>query len=72
MRMEGMASNDFPIPRKPFANFKWRWASVQCTEGINDPVVLLGILFRMAKLEGKYKYGSREFGSELVSLANDL
>ncbi len=38
-------TKDF-IPVKPFDDFKWKWASWQCTEGINDPVVLLGILFR--------------------------
>ena len=48
------------IPKLPFDGFKWKWASLQCTEGINDPVVLLGVLFRMAKLEGQYKYSSDE------------
>lgn len=32
------------VPRKPFQQFKWKWASVQCTEGINNPIVLLGVL----------------------------
>ena len=59
-------------PKLPFNDFKWRWASLQCTEGINDPVVLLGVLFRMAKLEGKYKYSSDEFAHELISLSKDL
>ena len=39
------------IPKKPFKDFKWKWACLQCTEGINDPVVLLGVLSRMRKLE---------------------
>lgn len=61
------------IPRKPFDNYKWQWASVQCTEGINDPVVLLGVLFRMAKLEGKgLRYSSAEFADQLCSLESDL
>lgn len=60
------------IPRLPFPEYKWKWACLQCTEGINDPVVLLGVLFRMAKLEGKYKYSSDEFASELISLSDDL
>lgn len=60
------------IPKLPFDGFKWKWASLQCTEGINDPVVLLGVLFRMAKLEGQYKYSSDEFASELINLSNDL
>lgn len=62
----------FKEPQKPFPTFKWKWASVQCTEGINDPLVLLGVLFRMAKLEGKYKYSSPEFANELIGLSNDL
>lgn len=60
------------VPTLPFPNFKWKWACYACTEGINDPVVLLGVLFRMAKLEGKYKYSSDEFGQELIQLSNDL
>ena len=62
----------YDIPTLPFKNFKWKWACLQCTEGINDPVVLLGVLFRMAKLEGKYKYSSDEFAKELIGLSNDL
>ncbi|MBO4822894.1 MAG: AlwI family type II restriction endonuclease [Prevotella sp.] len=64
--------NNNYIPLLPFPGFKWKWACLQCTEGINDPVVLLGVLFRMAKLEGKYKYSSDEFASELISLSDDL
>lgn len=60
------------MPKKPFADFKWKWASLQCTEGINDPLVLLGVLFRMAKLEGRYKYSSERFGQELIELSHDL
>lgn len=60
------------IPTKPFSNFKWKWASVQCTEGLNDPVILLGVLSRMRKWEGKKNYSSPEFASELVSLEDDL
>lgn len=26
------------IPQLPFPDFKWKWASVAPTEGINDPV----------------------------------
>lgn len=67
-----MLSKNF-VPVKPFPNFKWKWACLQCTEGINDPVVLLGILFRMGKLEGKgIKYNSPEFTRELIELSNDI
>lgn len=62
------------IPKKPFPNFKWKWACLQCTEGLNDPVILLGVLFRMRKLEkmnAGIKYSSDEFANELVELSRD-
>lgn len=62
-------------PTKPFSEFKWKWASLQCTENINDPVILLGVLFRMRKLEliGKnLKYSSDEFAKEMIELSNDV
>lgn len=60
-------------PILPFPGFKWKWASVAPTEGINDPIVLLGVLSRIAKLSNKnLKYSSEEFENELVDLANDL
>ncbi len=67
-------SLDF-VPRKPFEGFKWKWACLQCTEGLNDPVVLLGVLFRMRKLERSgvaVKYNSQAFADELVSLSRDI
>lgn len=69
-----MLEKDY-VPVKPFPEFKWKWACLQCTEGINDPAVLLGVLSRMRKLEktGKnYKYSSPEFARELIELDNDL
>jgi hypothetical protein len=60
------------IPKKPFPEFKWQWASFAPTESINDPVVLLGVLFRMEKLEGRYSFSSDEFTHELASLSSDL
>ena len=61
------------VPKLPFADFKWKWASLQCTEGLNNPVVLLGVLFRMRKLEPQgVKYSSEEFANELRELSNDI
>ena len=63
------------IPTKPFHDFKWKWASLQCTERLNDPVILLGVLFRMRKLElldRNLKYSSAEFAQEMVELSNDV
>lgn len=31
-------------PQKPFQNYKWRWATFQPTESLNDPPVFLGVL----------------------------
>lgn len=60
------------VPTKPFPDFKWQWASFQCTEGLNDPVLLLGVLFRMRKLEPLgVKYSSDEFSKELIDFSND-
>ena len=61
------------VPILPFPEFKWKWASVAPTEGINDPVVLLGVLSRIAKLSDKnLKYSSEEFNNELIELSRDL
>ena len=63
------------VPRLPFEGFKWKWGCLQCTEGINDPVVLLGVLARMRKLEKRktgIAYSSDEFADELRSLAADI
>jgi hypothetical protein len=63
------------VPKLPFPDFKWKWASVQCTEGLNDPIVLFGVLSRLRKLELKdkgLKYSSEEFANELRELSNDI
>ncbi|MDR2717943.1 MAG: HNH endonuclease [Treponema sp.] len=61
------------IPKLPFPDFKWKWASLQCTESLNDPVILLGVLFRMRKLEVQgLKYSSPEFAHELEDLSNNV
>lgn len=63
------------VPRLPFADFKWKWGCLQCTEGINDPIVLLGVLARMRKLEKMHAgltYASDAFADELRSLASDI
>ena len=61
------------IPQKPFPEFKWKWACLAPTESLNDPVVLLGVLFRMRKLEQHgVKYSSEEFAHELRDLSDDI
>lgn len=67
-----MYDNTF-IPVKPFPSFKWQWACVTCTEGINDPVVLLGVLQRMYKLEPSgLSFSSPEFAHEMDELTDDV
>lgn len=41
------------VPRKPFENYKWRWAAYQPTEGLNDPRVYLGVLRALRDNEGE-------------------
>lgn len=62
-------------PVLPFPDFKWKWASLQCTEGLNDPVVLLGVLFRLRALERRgtgIKFSSDEFAEQMQSLDEDI
>ncbi len=39
--------------KKPFKEFKWRWASLTPSEGLNDPRVYLGVLRALRICEGK-------------------
>lgn len=41
------------VPVKPFPEYKWRWATVTCTEGLNAPSVFLGVLRAMSRYDGK-------------------
>lgn len=67
-----MLKKDF-IPQKPFTNFKWRWAAKTPTEGINDPLVLLGTLFKLYSLEKKHvKFNSKEYANAMQELSADL
>lgn len=61
------------VPELPFRDFKWKWATLQCTEGLNNPVVLLGVLDRMNRLDGSgLKYSSERFAQELRDLQHDI
>ena len=39
--------------KKPFPEFKWRWATFQPTESLNDPRVFFGVLRVLAENEGQ-------------------
>jgi hypothetical protein len=40
-------------PKKPFDGYRWRWATLTPTEGLNEPPVFLGVLRVLAENEGK-------------------
>lgn len=43
------------IPNKPFPNYKWRWAEVTPSEGLNNPLRFLGVLRAMYRHQGELK-----------------
>ena len=51
-------------PRKPFPSFKWRWLSVQPTEGLLIAPVFLGVLRALEQFEGE-PYSSEHLHNEL-------
>lgn len=57
-------------PKLPFPEYKWRWASFQCTEGINSPPVLLGVLRAARRCEGMPP-SSAEFLAALGEVEKD-
>jgi hypothetical protein len=52
------------MPTKPFPEYKWQWATLTCTEGLDSPPVLLGVLRAMRKYEGR-SASSAGFNTEL-------
>ena len=61
------------VPEKPFDNYKWIWAAKTPTESINDPLVLLGVLFRLYDLSKKHvKFSSEEYAKAMQTLKKDL
>lgn len=57
-------------PRKPFAEYKWRWAEFTPTESLNKPPVFLGVLRALRKCEG-YMPNSPEFLHELTIIQRE-
>ena len=46
-------------PRKPFPNYKWRWAVLTPTESLNEPPIFLGVLRVFNKFQN-YAPSSKE------------
>lgn len=57
-------------PRKPFGTYKWRWLSVQPTEGLLVPPVFLGVLRVLGEFEGE-RYSSEELQRELKRVEDE-
>ena len=52
------------IPKKPFPNYKWRWAVYTPTESLNDPPIFLGIL-RVLRVNEFKNFSSKEVNDAL-------
>ena len=59
--------NPYPPPRVPFPSYKWRWASVTPSEGLNDRDVFLGVLRVLSRHEGVGK-GDSALLAELATV----
>jgi hypothetical protein len=58
-------------PQMPFHDYKWRWASVELTESLNDPAVFLGCLRVLWENRGR-KPNSPEVTSGLDRVEREL
>jgi hypothetical protein len=59
------------IIKKPFEQFKWRWASFQPSENLNSPPVFFGVLRALAQNEDG-KPNSDSMQASLQQVENDL
>ena len=63
------------VPRKPFPGFKWKWASLQCTEGLNEELFCynrqlddeIGELLALSSKGGYDELLERLKGTDVVS-----
>jgi hypothetical protein len=62
---------DTYIPDKPFDDFKWRWAVTTPSEGLNNKIILFGVLDVLVKHNGK-RHATKEFRDDLISLENSI
>ena len=58
-------------PRKPFPGFKWKWASNEPTEGLNEPPIYLGVLRALYRCEGLLP-SSAQFQGELKRVEREV
>lgn len=58
------------LPIKPFDTYKWRWLSVQPSEGLLEAPVFLGVLRVLARFEGE-KYSSQPLFEQLLGVEQE-
>lgn len=61
------------IPKKPFEDYKWLFATKAPTESLGDPAILLGLINRLLPIANKnIRYSSEEFASIMRQMAIDV
>lgn len=58
------------VPIKPFPSYKWRWATFQPTESLNEPPVFLGVLRVFNKFQN-YAPSSKEIMDALATVQSE-
>ncbi|WP_082699124.1 HNH endonuclease [Arthrobacter sp. EPSL27] len=60
-----------PTPTLPFADYKWKWASLQPTESLNRPEYFVGVLRALASNQGRRKSDPR-FTADLRRIEKEI
>lgn len=58
------------IPKKPFVNYKWRWAELTPSENLNHPIRIIGILRALYEHQGE-RYSKSDVYSKFASIETD-
>jgi HNH endonuclease len=58
------------IPKKPFENYKWRWAEFTPSEGLNNPLRIMGILRALYEHQGQ-RYSVSDVYGKFASIERD-
>lgn len=61
------------IPKKPFDDYKWFFATKAPTESLGDPAVLLGLINRVSPIaDGRTSYSSDKFAKIMHEMQQDI
>lgn len=58
------------IPRKPFQEYKWRWAEYTPSENLNNPLRIMGILRALYRHQGE-SYSESDVYAEFQTIEDD-